>query len=84
MPRTHEVPRTTSDPDADPVASSADDSAQSPDRAPHDMLPPSVSTPEAPGRTGLASEPSPPVTHRRTPEEQNPTPSQHWFPPVNR
>lgn len=52
-------------------------------RAKNSMLAPSAAAPRTPGAPGIAGEfPSEPVTHRRTPAEQNPTPSQHWFPPV--
>jgi hypothetical protein len=58
--------------------------AQSPDRSPNDMLAPSAATPEAPGAPGLAGEfLDDPVTHRSTPAEQRPKPSDRWFPPVS-
>jgi hypothetical protein len=58
--------------------------AQSPHRSPNDQLPPSAATPDAPGRPGLAGEfQSDPITHRRTPVEQHPEPSNRWFPPVS-
>ena len=58
--------------------------AQSPDRSPNDLLSPSAATPDAPGRAGLASDfINTPVTHRESPPEQRPEPSERWFPPVS-
>jgi hypothetical protein len=57
--------------------------AHSPERSPSDMLPPSAEEPEAPGGTGLASViPSQAATHRISPIDQSPEPSEHFFPPV--
>jgi hypothetical protein len=71
-------------PEDDAPRSKVVDPAHSSERAPNDMLPPSAAAPQAPGTPGLAGElPSEPITHRRKPEEQNPVPSEHWFPPVS-
>jgi hypothetical protein len=69
--------------DVDAVDAPPHRPTQSPDRSPHDMLPPSAEDTEAPGRTGLAAEASSePATHRNTPEGQNPMPSERFFPRV--